>query len=390
MDLKNTYLGFTDNMNPMQKARAEKTLDKLIRSNGKIMTQKEWVIGKVLENHTPAIEENYTTWNKRTGEVTKPKTDYRLVCPDNTFYQITKTEYEFAQYILENDLTDETKINEYVTIERNRIEENNRLKAEQEAKERAEREAKKMQEEQERQARKEAREQMIQTAYNNITAKEWEAIKRIVERIREKYTDILPNVRVDRDSIAKVVIYDRLWPEATLSNIKYYKELTVPNSKSPNVSNEWLIRREEMIKDIREMFFGIDYNMPSQTIRDVITGKITAEEAHNRMKKNEQRKLAQEAKLTTFYRYISGQGFVEAKGDRIVVEGIITYGMPYQGGYILIEERSGCQIAKGKNKSEAKTIAVKSIQQYGIEKVENLITNMVNRNGISPLLKITQ
>lgn len=383
MDLKNTYLGFTSNMNPMQKARAEKKLDELVRFNGQYITVKEFILYELQKGSKPYVEHNYSYWSNKTGQMTKPKDDYRLITGDNTYYTISKFEHDFACYLLENGFLDETKINEYISDER-------RIKEEQEVKERAEREAKRLQEEQERRARKEAREQMIQTAYNNITTKEWERIEEIAERIKEKYTDILPNVRVDRDSVAKVIIYDRLWTEAALSNIKYYKELTAPNSKSLNARNEWLIRHEELIKDIREMFFGIDYNMPSQTIRDVITAKITAEEANNRMKKNEQRKLAQEAKLTTFYRYISGQGFVEAKGERIVVEGIITYGMPYQGGYILIEERSGCQIAKGKNKSEAKSIAVKSIQQYGIEKVENLITNMVNRNGISPLLKITQ
>lgn len=132
MDIKNTYLGYTDNMSPMQKARAENTLDKLIRSDGKVMTQKEWIIHELKKGSKPHIEHNYSYYSHKTGQKTKPKDDYRLITSNDTFYQITKTEYEFAQYILENDLTDEAKINEYITVERNRNEENNRLKAEQE------------------------------------------------------------------------------------------------------------------------------------------------------------------------------------------------------------------------------------------------------------------
>ena len=37
-------------------------------------------------------------WNKK-SEVTLKENEYRLVCTDNSFYEITKTEYDFAMYI---------------------------------------------------------------------------------------------------------------------------------------------------------------------------------------------------------------------------------------------------------------------------------------------------
>jgi len=121
MNIKDTYLGFTDNLKPMQKAKAEKTLDKLIRCNGNVITNKEFILIKLQEGLTPSIEEDYSYYSRKLQGDTKPKTDYRLKDQDGSFYHITKTEYNYALYLLENNFLDKQRIKEFIVAENNRL-----------------------------------------------------------------------------------------------------------------------------------------------------------------------------------------------------------------------------------------------------------------------------
>lgn len=141
MNLNNTYFGFTDKMKPMQKAKVEKLLDKLIRYNDKVITKKEFNYLKLKEGSTLEIEKDFQ-YCKRNGELTKPKTEYRLCFfhPEyqtNCYNEISKTEYEFCQYILDNGFLDEQKAEEFIATEQDRLqkEEQERIEQEQRRKE---------------------------------------------------------------------------------------------------------------------------------------------------------------------------------------------------------------------------------------------------------------
>jgi len=145
INIKDTYLGFTNNLKPMQKVRAEKTLDNLIRHNGNIITNKEFILIKLQEGLIPGIEEDYSYYSRKLQGETKPRIDYRLKDQDGSFYHITKTEYDFALYLLDNNFLDEQKVKEFIIAENNRLlqvaqDEFNQKQQEKERKETLERE----------------------------------------------------------------------------------------------------------------------------------------------------------------------------------------------------------------------------------------------------------
>jgi len=121
MNIKDTYLGFTENMKPMQKTRTEKTLDNSIRHNGNVITNKEFILIKLQEGLTPGIEEDYYYYSRKLQDYTKLKTDYRLKDQDDSFYHITKTEYNYALYLLDNNFLDDEKVKEFIIAENNRL-----------------------------------------------------------------------------------------------------------------------------------------------------------------------------------------------------------------------------------------------------------------------------
>ena len=144
-NIKDTYLGFTNNLKPMQKLRVEKTLDNLIKCNGNVITNKEFILIKLQEGLIPVIEEDYSYYSSKLGCDTKPKSDYRLKDQDGSFYHITKTEYNYALYLLNNNFLDEQKVKEFIIVENNRLlqlaqDELNQKQQEKERKENLERE----------------------------------------------------------------------------------------------------------------------------------------------------------------------------------------------------------------------------------------------------------
>lgn len=110
--IDNTYLGFTDNMKPMNKVKVENLLDKLIRADGEVLTEKQWVYSKLLSGYTVSVEENYRYWT-RLGNLSKPKTLYKLNSEDNSYFEISKTLYNFALYVLDKGLTNQDILNQF-------------------------------------------------------------------------------------------------------------------------------------------------------------------------------------------------------------------------------------------------------------------------------------
>lgn len=96
--------GFCDNLSPMQKARTLKTLNTEIRYNGKWMTRKSFVLHLILEGYTPTIKDKVMSSNRKIqGErIVKYKYNVPTLVNDNRFYEVTKTEYNYALYLLDN------------------------------------------------------------------------------------------------------------------------------------------------------------------------------------------------------------------------------------------------------------------------------------------------
>ena len=85
-------------MTALKFSKVKSCMEKLVRLDGRVMTKREFVVYLFKNGYAPQLRENVVSWNKRTGEETKPKTEYRMV--NGKFsYLVSKTEYDFAMYI---------------------------------------------------------------------------------------------------------------------------------------------------------------------------------------------------------------------------------------------------------------------------------------------------
>ena len=98
--------GFVDKSTPMQKGKILKALNKKswYTDNGKTigyMTRKEFIYNSLLQNAIPKFITGIQYYDKKSDKF-KFKNEYRLYTGENEFYTITKTEYDYARYLLGN------------------------------------------------------------------------------------------------------------------------------------------------------------------------------------------------------------------------------------------------------------------------------------------------
>lgn len=153
---RNSLLGFEKTLTPMQAGRAEKTLHKLFNTDSLgVVTEKELIFRRITESGAkPKKEENYQ-YLKRNRELSKPKTLYMLFFTSSyhagekhdVFNEISKTGYDFANYLINNNLTDLVTLEAYLIgeIEAEQDEERKAKEAEEQVKKQAEQEVKKKQ-----------------------------------------------------------------------------------------------------------------------------------------------------------------------------------------------------------------------------------------------------
>ena len=132
------FLGFTDGIKEPQKTRTEKVLSKYYSYNGGIYNTVTYLCMKLTEGCTPGKKENYQYY-KRNGELSRPKTVYRLDSPDNiTYIELNKIEYNFVCYLLEKGLNTEEAIISYDKADVEHTEAERRAKEAEKARQEAE------------------------------------------------------------------------------------------------------------------------------------------------------------------------------------------------------------------------------------------------------------
>lgn len=118
----NSFLGFTDTIKEPRKTKVENSLDKLIQSKGVIYNTRTFLLNKLLEGRQIKKVDDIITYNKRTLEQNKPKTEYRLLDTEkNCYFEMNKTEYDFCVYCIDNSFNNIDTINAYITEEENRL-----------------------------------------------------------------------------------------------------------------------------------------------------------------------------------------------------------------------------------------------------------------------------
>lgn len=150
-ELKDSTLGFAETKTPMQKERVQNTLSKLGRYNGTVLTEKELILSYLLIGGSVEKVENYQ-YTKRNGELSKPRTAYKLYTDDRTYFEISKTAFDFANYVINNKLvTIETVIN-FIELENAEHAKIEQLKQQKEQQEREEMDHKRQEEKQQAEA----------------------------------------------------------------------------------------------------------------------------------------------------------------------------------------------------------------------------------------------
>lgn len=90
------YFGWADTLTAMQYGRAKKLMDGLIRYDNSVMTVREYIITLVKEGRTLYKREYQTSWKSDKSTMV-----YGLSIPGkNLFTQLKKTEYDFAEYLI--------------------------------------------------------------------------------------------------------------------------------------------------------------------------------------------------------------------------------------------------------------------------------------------------
>jgi len=356
INIKDTYLGFTNNLKPMQKLRAEKTLDNLIRHNGNVITNKEFILIKLQEGLIPSIEEDYSYYSRKLQGDTKPKTDYRLKDQDGSFYHITKTEYNYALYLLENNFLDKQKVKEFIIAENNRLlqsaqDEFNHKQQEKERKETLERE------------KQEFELWLIEQAENYNNNDKLDVTKSIFLDVQGQYNELM---------LCKLLVL--------IENIE--------NQMCKDMLKSWLHNHNTISKKVFYHMTGIKLPSTDKGTMPFLDSLSTADYQgiiSYTKKQSKVDKIKKEVITDTFYKLIRKP---EPHYEEVIGIPISKYGLDMfitqdaNGIYSISEAKSGLLIVNASTKNELMKRLKDVIEQYGVEKVNQMIQEQIDRGGI--------
>lgn len=151
LEQNKSYLGFIKSK-LLKKFRIKSILDKqqiysnlLENQEYTTLMRKDFILYILLNRYYPKLIENYTKVNSKTLEETKPKTVYKMYNKDkNLYWKITKTEYNFAEYLINNNFDDIENIHKFIEREKEEklLEEQEKIKIEEQKRITAENEKK--------------------------------------------------------------------------------------------------------------------------------------------------------------------------------------------------------------------------------------------------------
>lgn len=370
LKLKETYLGFTDQFPAMKKAKVENTLDKLTRYNGLSLEQekdvitlarKEFILLCLQLGYKPVVEKGVTRWSKRLQDYTKPKIEYNLKKwmeqeHYTSTWTITKTEYDFACYLIEKGFTDSTKVLSFMEVEqaKKQAEEYARIEAERQAKE--QKEKKKQEQEQ----------------FKNWLNEQAEAYNDHEKLALQKEIFLAEIGSFGGNSIKLLVLIDNFDDPQCKAKLKDW--LSYYNTAS--LKTFFHITGINLGKTDKEIQVRLD-NISSKDFTGMIQFKAR--------KKAEQK----EQNLETFYIYTfdsvkNGYEFQEVLAEPFSKYGLDMFIQKSNNTLRMSESRTGLLIARGSTKTEMFDELKKNIDRIGIDNLNEQIEQHIKNHGISP------
>lgn len=367
-ELNNSFLGFTDNLKPLQKAKVEKHLNSLISYNDTVLTQKDWIFQLLQNGYTPKLEENYSYYSRKKDGYTKPKNLYMLAKENGSFYEVSKTGYEFAKYLIKNGFTDIEKAKHYIEQERQQKEELERLKREQEEKEKRKREEQeRIRREKEERERQEKIKQWIEIGKKYMTEEVKNIITETINKHWEEIKPIFPSVNKEdftNDCINKFTQF--------LGNKEFIKSnahyLMFDNLNKNNLNNK-------IMKDIYIKLFKLTDKDDKRTV----TYKIKAFYDGREYKQKE-------CKKEIFY-IRTKQGFEKREGEKLIIDNLVCFlHVNEKGLYQVTEAKTGMKITTDASKKEVIEKA-KQLIEKNKSNIDNVIKKAISQFGLSPLYR---
>lgn len=345
----NSFLGFTDTIKEPRKTKVENTLDKLIQSKGIIYNARTFLLNKLLEGRQIKKVDDIITYNKRTLEQNKLKTEYRLIDTEkNCYYEMNKTEYDFCVYCIENGFTNIDNINQYIT------EEETRLQA-----------IKEQEEEKQREEMK--KEQAFHIEF-----------ERVQNMIREE-VETLPE---EQKEIMNSIFLSMLGSEA---NANCYTLLVCINHFDNEIcKNEIISRLHNDNKASIKTFECITGLKLPKGYKERISylNSITSNDFVGMVEYKERKKAEHKEVITEEFYINQRDNDGSFHWQKVIAEPYTKYGIDFfiqciNGQYKISECITGSLFAYGNTKTEAKQKVDKFFQDKGKEYILNAIDNML-------------
>lgn len=356
-------------MKPLQAGKAQKSLDMQYRYSYGICTQKEHVYKLLSEGWTPDIEENYQYWSRKTGELTKPKTLYKLSDATGAYYEINKTLHNYCLYLINNNLLDHTTASAYIADEQKQIEElkqKENVEREQYFKERKERE------EESKRQRELKRQQWYETGSKLMS----DNIKNaITESILDHWDDIQKhyNNRTDQESLIKNTIETFTGQLGNESFIKGNVSYVFHDGKEINNINN---------KVYRSLYTRI-FNVNETDSKQTLTAKVKAFYEGREYKGGNYKPK----ELEDFYILNGEKQFELRQGEKLTIDNLICFiAKNKDDKWSVTESQTGMSICLDTNKAEAIKKAKEGAKKNA-ERLEYIIRANINKFGLSPLYK---
>ena len=351
-----TYLGFTDEIKEPRKTRIENTLNHLYKYNGEVMNAVTFLCKKLLEGCYLSKRDNYS-YIKRNGEYSKPKTLYMYMSADRkTYFELNKTQYDFVQYLIYNEIDTEEKMVARDKFELDKIE----------ADKREEEEAKRLEKERE-----------IREVEERNKFKEWLLIESA--GIPDSQEEII-------DSIFRSIYGQE-------NHFNYTLAVCINNYDNPMCKEEIKSRLHNENKasiKIFECLTGLKLPSGYRDRMKYLDGITTADfkapvyKAYKKVKEYEKKK-------EVFYILLRDYTWHEVFAEPIEKYGIKMFLFCDCGVWKLSHVDTGLSIVSGKTKTECLQKLNESVEKNGIEKIRELLSlrkkQVFERAGESPRMK---
>jgi len=332
-----SYLGFLDDKTPMKAGKIKRTLTQLIRTDSKVLELRDNVLLLVLGG-----SQTYSNENSRSYGI-------YLKGDSGVFYDVTKTEWDFANYLIDAGFTTEEAVN-------------NKIAEEVIMREKAAEEA--------RQAEKEAEKKRQDEA-------------EFMRWLDDKALTYPPNERAKLQDQIFADIYGKTQPfnRRSLVLIDHFDNPVCKGHLCPYLHTD-----NKASRKLFECLTGLKLPRSNKETKAFVA-ELTTKDFKDPIPYRK-RKQPKEKELSTFYIASPNKGkseFRPVEGEKLEKYGLHLFIYSDNDNVIISSADVGCKLVQGQTKTEALQNLRKVINEMGKDKIEGLVAEIGETYGWSPV-----